>query len=438
MDKQNKRRLEPEEVFTPRSHSVNQRMYIHRPRLEDAFKSALRGSYHIIMYGDSGCGKSWLYKSVLQEEKVPMLTANLANAARWDDINNELNNVVGRERIPKVTKINNATQANLGSKYGGVSTTESDEFEVPDKEPFEKCLEHIANAQKRSWLVALREWFTGAKKLNKGCFVFDNMEQILGKPRLVRQLSNLILLADDNRYAQYGVKVVIVGVSSDIRAYFQQIDNFDTVANRIKELPEVSRLEDDQARQLISKGLFEALGLVVNSSILTKDDLLDRIVWMTDRIPQQIHDVCLQIAIRGRAAGGRIDCETLEQAVGEWIESSLNSHFSAAISAMNSRDTKAGRRNQTLYALGKCEKEEFRHGDIEQIVREEFGASTEGVGLNLPQILKGLTESKHPILRKTEKGDEFRFSDPKFRMVLRALLHKTADGKVERAQFEIH
>lgn len=36
---------------------------------------------------------------------------------------------------------------------------------------------------------------------------------------------------------------------------------------------------------------------------------------------------------------------------------------------MNERETKVGRRNQVLYALGLVEKDDFRYGDIEEILR---------------------------------------------------------------------
>lgn len=55
-------KLKPEEVFTPRSPEVNSEMYIARPDLEKALKNALRSSLHVIIHGESGTGKSWLYK----------------------------------------------------------------------------------------------------------------------------------------------------------------------------------------------------------------------------------------------------------------------------------------------------------------------------------------------------------------------------------------
>lgn len=52
----------PEEVFTPREPKVNANMYIDRPELETPLTSGLNDTKHLILHGESGSGKSWLYK----------------------------------------------------------------------------------------------------------------------------------------------------------------------------------------------------------------------------------------------------------------------------------------------------------------------------------------------------------------------------------------
>jgi len=48
----------PEEVFTPRSSDVNRRSYIPRPDLEEELAEGLTESQHLIIFGESGNGKS--------------------------------------------------------------------------------------------------------------------------------------------------------------------------------------------------------------------------------------------------------------------------------------------------------------------------------------------------------------------------------------------
>ena|ERR1700736_1401209 len=76
-------RRDIEEVFTPRKADVNEDMYVERKDLEEALKSRLFGSQHIVIHGESGCGKSWLYKKVLADGKVFWIGANFANASRF-------------------------------------------------------------------------------------------------------------------------------------------------------------------------------------------------------------------------------------------------------------------------------------------------------------------------------------------------------------------
>ncbi len=69
-----------ENVFTPRSAKVNKMMYINRGDLEKELYRKTRGTQHIIIHGESGCGKSWLYKKVLAEKKIHYEVVNLASA----------------------------------------------------------------------------------------------------------------------------------------------------------------------------------------------------------------------------------------------------------------------------------------------------------------------------------------------------------------------
>jgi hypothetical protein len=54
------------------------------------------------------------------------------------------------------------------------------------------------------------------------------------------------------------------------------------------------------------------------------------------------------------------------------MSKSLYHAYAVAEEHMNERDTKAGRRNQTLYALSLCEGEQFKAPEIEALIRREF------------------------------------------------------------------
>ena len=129
---------------------------------------------------------------------------------------------------------------------------------------------------------------------------------------------------------------------------------------------------------------------------------------------------------------GLVTTTEMMEADDEWMMKSLYYAYGVVESHMNERDTKTGRRNQTLYTLALCEGEQFRAQEVEELVRKEFPVSTEGTTLNIPQIMSQLTSGDKPLIRRSPKGDAFFFKDPRHRMVLRAMLIKTTDGRVEK------
>ena len=122
--------------------------------------------------------------------------------------------------------------------------------------------------------------------------------------------------------------------------------------------------------------------------------------------------------------------DVVKQAEQEWLKESLASDCSVVEQHMNSRETKAGRKNQTLYALGRCELSDFRNRDIDQIVRSNFPKSTNDVVLDIPGLMSKFSSSDNPLIRKTKEEDAYRFVAPKYRMALRAMLDRTANEKV--------
>lgn len=161
------------------------------------------------------------------------------------------------------------------------------------------------------------------------------------------------------------------------------------------------------------------------------DRLKSHVAWITDRIPQMVHEYCLEAAFLGEETRSLSDTQ-IPLADDAWISKSLYHAYAVAEEHMNERDTKAGRRNQTLYALSLCEGEQFKAPEIETLIRREFPASTDSTALNVPQTLSQLAATDRPIVRRSPKGDAFTFADPRCRMVLRSMLRKTTDERVEK------
>jgi hypothetical protein len=155
---------------------------------------------------------------------------------------------------------------------------------------------------------------------------------------------------------------------------------------------------------------------------------------VTDRIPQQIHELCLEVAL-AREGTKVIDSSLMDKASANWAKTSLMSNYSVISDLMNARRTSIGRRNQTLYALGLHDGEDFTYNDVELIIRKEFVEDTGDVTLNISQILSELSSRDNPLIRRTPSGNAYRFTSPKYRMCLRTVLRKAAGERVEKIDF---
>jgi hypothetical protein len=395
----------PEQVFTPRASDVNESMYVNRPDLESALKKGLRSGMHLLIYGESGSGKTWLYKRVLKDAGVDVRIANLANASRLKSINAEFANLVNREQQARQTGYSETKKADVSAVVASGSLQHQGQYTLGEMEPFEACLSRIREQ-------------SGDRQ---AILVLDNLESIRADKKLLTELANVITLLDDERYASYKINLLIVGVPGDLRQYYQATPNLATVANRIREMPEVSRMTLEQCKNLIYQGFI----IELNYNIDEIDSVISHISWVTDRLPQRIHEYCLELAFLGESNNRRINRSLLDEADNFWLKQSLSSNYTVIESIMNERDTKVGRRNQTLYSLGLVESEEFKWSDIEEILRREFPESTNNLTLNLPQILSGIALKDNPIIKRSPKGDAYCFSDPKYRMCLRAMLRKS-------------
>lgn len=175
--------IEPEEVFTPRSPEVNTRMYIERPALEQALVNALKSTQHIIIHGESGTGKSWLYKKVFAEQDIYFEVANLANANRLGSITNEIKNVVDRRRRATITGFSESKSAKASAVFAEGELSHEKEYHYGTKEPFEECLELLRES-------------AGPKRT--AVLVLDNLETIFDSPDRMAELADLVILSTTN------------------------------------------------------------------------------------------------------------------------------------------------------------------------------------------------------------------------------------------------
>ena len=239
------------EVFTPRRTDVNREIYVDRPELEKELRRSLDGSLHTIIFGESGSGKSWLYKKVLSDLGAQTATANCANALRFQSLTDEIRQVSASEDPKRLSELSEEMAASVKAVIaeGGLKSTRK--YQFAESDPLLNCFR------------ILREKAGGRLAV----LVIDNLEMIFSSDLLMEELASIITLLDDSRYATYNVKLLIVGVPSGVKDYLSR--THPSVANRISEISEVSSLSELEVSILIEKGFLSLLKVQIHQLTLT-------------------------------------------------------------------------------------------------------------------------------------------------------------------------
>ncbi|KHT50065.1 AAA family ATPase [Vibrio sinaloensis] len=407
------RRILPNQVFTPRKSEVNADMYVDRSQLEEELIDALYGTNHILIHGESGTGKSWLYKHTFSDQNVPFMIANLSNASRLGGLEHELSNLIHQNSNVRKTGYEEEKSAGLNAGIGSGKLLHKATYEIFQKEPFEECLELLFNQSQGG----------------TSCLVFDNFEQILDQSEIIREVANCIILLDDDRYSKYNVKIVIVGVPNGIERYFASQPNVSTIINRITEITEVGSLSDSQALKLPVKGFRDLLGYSCDDY----DKLATRISFATNKIPQQLQELCYAIAMQLERHGDKnISSRHVINGSHQWFKQSLSGSF-ATINSILEFDESTTELTRVLYAIGHSSHNDINPSYVTGLVQTHFPIFTgklldNNKGQNLidlidvESILQDISKAENPILRLSPNKKTYRFVRPQYRMCLRVML----------------
>lgn len=404
------------EVFTPRSATVNPKMYIDRPLHQKELKRAIEGSKHAILCGESGGGKSWLYRHVSQQENWKTFYANAGNAVRHKTLAGTIASSIFDEGDTECTEYSQTLGGEVGAFGFGGSTEAERKYEVKTKDQL------------------LKAFKTAREKAGKRIAVVmvDNLEAMFKKPDLMEELGNIILLLDDPDYAQHRIKLLVVGVPAEVVEYYQRIDNLETVANRLTEIPPITGMNWGQIEEFVRRGFIGQLKVSFASDQVK--EIAQHVENVTLGIAQRLHEYCELLAFGIQDSGWKYDSGLLEHANQKFLTNCLKKAYAVVDGCMNERKSKAGRRNQVLFALGKVKSTEFDLDSIEEIVRKEFPASTANTILAIGQMMAKLASSDAPLLRRGAKAANYRFADPRYLMCIRVILRKSqADEKVIKA-----
>ncbi len=392
-----------EKVFTPRSGEVNKEMYINRYDLEKELIRALDGSMHIIVYGESGGGKTWLCKNVLSEIGAFQVVANMANASRLGSINNELANVCLEYEYKRLESYSELKNAEANAIFAKASIQHTKKIIIEHKEPLECCFKTLRDKAKDK----------------KAVLVFDNLERIFDNPNLMKELGDIITVLDDSRYSRYDITLLIIGVPAGIKEYFSKTNNLLTVANRIEEISEVSRLNKSQVYTLLRHGFINLMKADIPTNVL--EYWANHTYSITLGIPQKVQEYCLRLAYAHKDNTWVATKELTKTADEKWLEKGLAEAFTA-ISAIIPKNKSL--LLNILYCLSRIEEHAFDLETIEMKMAKEFPNLTKSKRIQYKRYANKLINNSNSILREDKNFSIYSFCDPRYLMCLRLMLKK--------------
>lgn len=408
-------------VFTPRSRELNMDMYVPRPTFEEDLGEAFERHSHTLLFGESGNGKTWLYKVALKNNNIPFVIANCANASR----SKSLTSVICSSIIEPGTSIklgyNEKKAAEVTALFAKGALEHTGNYDITQEDPLLRAFKLFADSGR------------GGRN-DKKVIVIDNLESIFDTPELMNELADLIILLDDSKYADCNINFLIVGVPNGVLQYFRETKNSESVANRIYEMRKVGGLDSGQVEQIIRKGFNQ---LKITMSAIEIREVSNHIWSISLGIAQRVHEYCEALARTIKKNGWTYDSKLLAAADEKWLLQGLRESYTAVERHMNSRDTTVARRNQVIYCVARLSGHQFDANDIDRSVRNEF-PSTVAKNMGIGAILSELTSGVSPLLARNEDTGSYTVRDPRYLMCIRLMLRKDAENsKVIKKNFGV-
>ena len=422
--------MEINEVFTLRK-DLNNKMYVERPELEKSLSLSIDKGLTVILCGESGNGKSWLYTKVFKSKKITFDVVTFPN--NIDSIKKGILNSILQHHEYQKKSFSEKKFAAIKKFFLSVSTESTDFYE---KTPTDELLESFKLIKKKYKYRNIFRKIINLLTLKKDKYfiVLDNLENIFHNKELIRELADIIILKENPPYNKYSINLLIVGTQIGLYKYFGELENIgQSISTRVTESKKVGKLTKDQVEKIIKTGFVELLKYRVEDNDLS--DVCNHIYKITLGIAYYVQDYCYTLAEQIQLNNGEYHSSLLDNSDKEWLRKSLHSQYSLVRRNLNANDVKEGRKDQTIYCLSKIETSQFSHSDIEVLIRQEFPVSDDKT-IRVYNILSNLSGGDNPLLIKYEKEKTYSIKDPKSLMCIRAMLQKDRNGKIKTTDID--
>ena len=403
-------RKKPTDVFVPRSSTIVDQVYIPREKLERQLYRAIDGTKNVLIKGESGCGKSWLYKKVFKDNKINYLVVDLSDASVEG-------NSIGRA-IESALSINNGKDY-VEESYTEVKGAEANTVVAKANVQTEHTYKKIDGILERAF-----KYLSGLLK-QKAVLVLDNLEHISDSDTLLAELNSILMKVDNSDFAKYNVKILVVGTPVGVDKFYRNVKNMDTISNRIEEIEEIKGLEKKEQISLFLNKTF-VNQLDINFESKTLERYSEYILEITNGIPQRLHEYCLQLYYAIEDNDGNNDFSVHKKADEEYLRKSFQKYKTIVHKRLNSYETSEQRRNQAIYCLSKIKKTIFSTAEMESLLRKEFNIEAT-TNIQISNVLSQLAEGENPLLSKSDS--RWVIQDSQYVIVIKLMLTKRK-GKV--------
>jgi hypothetical protein len=408
------------DVFTPRSANVNLKIYVPRLDQERTLIRSVQGSMHSLIFGESGNGKSWMYKKVLDEYNIPYRVANCANASRNASICQEIVSVLIPPGTAQKTGQTETKEAAVKAVVAEGKLNHQDQYSISDLEPLERAFAHFRKSHETTPIV----------------IVLDNLESIFDSTDLMGELADIIILLDDERYAKYKIKFIVVGVPNGVLEYFARTKNLESVANRIEELPKIVGLTLPMVTTLVTTGFNKLLNYNLSTQNLTL--IAKHVHDVTMGVAQCVHEYCEKLAYQLETNRDNFSPDLLKDADLDWLRMGLRQGYTVIEAHLNSKRTSVSRRNQVIYCIGKNNVHQIDSNRIKDLIKEHFSETVPDTNMGVGSILAELASGESPLLKRNPRTNDYRIINPRYVMCIRAMLKKDpTSGSVIKLHFAL-
>ena len=234
------------------------------------------------------------------------------------------------------------------------------------------------------------------------------------------ELSDILILLDDDEFAAYKVKFLLIAVPNEVLQYFSHAKNPSSVGNRIDEIPRITGLSGLQVRDFTERGFVKNLKVKIPERDIKS--LSRHIYTITLGIPQRMHEYCEGLAYCIEDNNWNYKSELLEDADYMWLQKGLRECYTVVESHLNSDETSDGRRNQVIYALGRISTHQIDTQQIAAVISQDFPKNKPDSNSGIGRVLSHLCRGDKPILKKLSSSSFFVFTDPRYLMCIRIML----------------